>query len=163
MSFLSSPSFWYSFGGLFLLLGIIWYVLWLCLERKSQGTSTASQNPRKTWKWLVRIVGIAIVLFAAFETYKYWPRRALQSSHVVFSQMVWVKATPDVYAQVEVDGHPCTWTTSPKTELSVLYTRLDGTGDEQRSPIDKYTDLGGGVKTLFFRSKVPTTVFVSIK
>jgi hypothetical protein len=117
--------------------------------------------------FLLRLLALLLIVGSfAFIDYKSgWTMFAHHpSSSGRNGNVWWVKATPDGSDEVLVNGHPFTYDTSPKTELIVLPTRMDdAVGVGIPSPNDRYTDVGGGVKTLQFKSKIPTTVYVTIK
>jgi membrane protein implicated in regulation of membrane protease activity len=152
--------------GLFLLIsGIIAFVLWLYLREKGEKTQSApTPSPRKTSSWLWALGAAVLVLFIVFAIHgRHKPEQALRASHAEVVGTTWVKAWPDDGSdEVIVNGRPFTWDTNPKTDIeAILVTRMDGTTIERFPTPDKYFDLGGGIKKLRFKPKIPTTVYVT--
>ena len=112
-------------------------------------------------KKIIRIViGVAIFAFLLLVVRNYQKQFPRQLADGVAT----INATPFAWSSVAVvNGRHFTYNTSPQSDLTILVTRLNGTTDEKSSPVVGSVDLGGGIKTLQFKSKIPTTVYVTVK
>lgn len=118
------------------------------------------------------IIGIGAGCFALYYAVKVVNANRIERARIAAVQaatpslagLKWVKATPDGYGEpIMVEGRQFSFNTSPKADVDVSIVRMDGTTEDKSSPANGAVDLGGGVKMLRFKSKVPTTVYVTVK
>ena len=122
-------------------------------------------NSSQRWKnilWVgVGVIVLFVLLSVIGSCQRFQTSKPTQTDGITS-----VKVTPDGWSEpVSVANQPrFSIDANPETEMVIRVMRWNGTTDEK---IDNgpgtYTDLGGGVKTLRFKSKIPTTVFVTFK